>query len=62
MVQCGIKRVVYLDVKQGHESEMRAVMTILSGAGVKIEAFRSLEVADETTIDELLVLKKKMYP
>lgn len=62
MVQCGIKRVVYLDVKQGHESEMRAVMTMLSGAGVSIEAFRNLGVADERTIDELLALKKRMYP
>jgi hypothetical protein len=29
---------------------------------VKIEAFRSLGVGDEKTIDELLVMKKRMYP
>ncbi len=62
IVQCGIKGVIYLDVKQGHESEMRAVMTMMKGAWVKIEAFRNLGVADETIIDELLALKKRMYP
>lgn len=62
MVQCGIRRLVYLDVKKWHESGMRAVMAMFDGAGITVERYRDLGVEDENAVDELLGLKGRLYP
>lgn len=62
IVQSGIKRVVYLNVKTHHDSENRAVKRMFDGAGISLEAFSSLNVPDAEVITDLLKVKSERYP
>lgn len=62
IVQSGVKRVVFLNIKPHHEGENRAVRRMFEGAGIKLEAFSELDVPDAETVADLLELKAKRYP
>ncbi len=62
IVQSGVKRVVYLNIKPHHESENRAVERMFTGAEIKLEAFSDLAAPDATAIAGLLEMKARLYP
>ncbi len=62
IVQSGIKRVVYLNIKPHHASENRAVRHMFEAAGIECVAFRELDIPDASMIDALNTLKLEQYP
>lgn len=62
IVQSGIKRVVYLNIKPHHASENNAVHRMFAAAGIECVAFRELDTHDIPVIDALIDLKKEQYP
>lgn len=61
IVQSGIKRVVYLNIKSHHDAENRAVKRMFDGAGVSLEPFSGLNVPDRGIIEDLIRLKNERY-
>ena len=62
IVQSGIKKVVYLNVKPHHEAENRAVKRMFESAKIETVAFSDLKVSDDKAIEALLEMKERMYP
>ncbi len=61
IIQTGIKRMVYLNIKPHHEAENRAVRKMFDSAGVEVVDFNKLELKDKTFINQLIELGKNNY-
>lgn len=61
IVQSGVKRVVYLNVKPHHEGQNRAVKRMFDAAGIELVQFSDMKVSDAETVRDLLELKEKRY-
>ena len=62
IIQAGVKRVVFLNVKPHHESENRAVSHMFESAGIECVSFHDLNIPDHATIEALVALGKNSYP
>lgn len=54
IVQVGIKKVIYLDIKDHHNGHNNSVMKMFNNANIKVESFKELDIKDKGFI-------KKMY-
>lgn len=57
IIQTGISKVVYIDVKPHHEEFNSAVKLMFDKCSVKYEKFSELDISDEEFIDKLLKIK-----
>lgn len=58
VIQVGIKRVVYLDMKEHHEKENKAVRNMFASAGVELISYQEIETKDKNFIEKLRELTK----